>query len=146
MQRLAEACSVGEAVLVIVMCTHMALAQEVVLHGVPSVKIAEHGTHRVASDLSSDQAEKWQCVVLHENGKYYWASREMKMLRVVRGVGYATYLTDDGSGYIRVREADPAEREGEFVEPYRYVEHLLLGLSSVTYYGHTRSEKARSGR
>ena len=49
-----------------------------------------------------------------------------------------TYIAANGSGYVRVIK--PAMKAaasllGGASERYDYVEHLLIGLDSVTYYG-----------
>ena len=79
-----------------------------------------------------------RCVVSEVGGRYYWATRQNKEL-IRRSAGaFITYSAIDGSGYVRV--IDPAFKATvALVSPtesrFDYVEHLLIGLRTVTYYG-----------
>ena len=55
-----------------------------------------------------------------------------------RNGAFTTYVALNGTGYVRVMAPNVAET-GFPVTPaeerFEYVEHILLGLASVTYYG-----------
>jgi|GEM_PF-1483766 len=109
-----------------------------VFNGVPIVKISEGGLERLPETLSVEAAINLGCVISEIGGRYYWATRQNKEL-IRRSAGaFITYSAIDGSGYVRV--LDPAfKAAAALVSPtesrFDYVEHLLIGLRSVTNYG-----------
>jgi hypothetical protein len=59
------------------------------------------------------------------------------MIRLYSGA-FITFLATDGSGYVRIIAPgmkDSASLMGDAESSFDYVEHLLIGLRSVTYYG-----------
>jgi hypothetical protein len=109
-----------------------------VFKGLPTVKISEGGVSRVPENITRDMAENLKCIVSKIGGSYYWASREnVKLLRIDSGA-FSTFIAENGSGYIRLVNPDlkdAASLMSETEAKYDYVEHLLIGLPSVTYYG-----------
>ena len=112
-----------------------------VFAGLPGVKISEGGVERVPENVSRDRAVNLACVISRIGEKYYWASRENKeMVRIASGA-FITFLAVDGAGYVRI--VAPGMKEavslmGDTETKFDYVEHALIGLRSVTYYGVTR--------
>ena len=112
-----------------------------VFSGIPVIKVSEGGTERLPETIRRDSAVNLRCVVSEIDGKYYWATRENKeMVRHASGA-FVTYVAIDGSGYVRI--VDPsAKGAASLMSPtetkFDYVEHLLVGLRSVTYYGHAQ--------
>jgi hypothetical protein len=112
-----------------------------VFSGVPSQKISEAGIDRRVDAISRQLAVNLRCVVSEIDGRFYWASRDNKELIRHRGGSFVTYIAVDGSGYIRV--IDPAYKAtasamSSTEAKFDYVEHLLLGLRSVTYHGNSQ--------
>lgn len=112
-----------------------------VFAGIPSVKISEGGVERISENLSRDQAVNLGCVISRIGDDYYWASRENKALVRIEGVAFITFLAVDGAGYVKT--VVPGMKKtvslmGETEMKFDYVEHLLIGLKSVTYYGVTK--------
>lgn len=109
-----------------------------VFAGIPTVKISEGGVERLQEDLDRRSAANLECVISKIGEDYYWASRHnVPLLRVESGA-FITFIALTGAGHIRV--VDPGMKGavsllGEAHEKFDYVEHLLIGLSSVTYYG-----------
>jgi len=109
-----------------------------VFTGVPNVKISEGGSERLVEAVPRSQAANLQCVISESGGKYYWATRGNKELSRNVGGAFITYIAVDGSGYVRI--IDPQRKSiassmSETEAKFDYVEHALLGLRSVTYYG-----------
>ena len=109
--------------------------------GIPSVKISEGGTDRVVEKLERTNASNLAVVISEINGRYYWASRENKELSVSEAGAFITFTAVDGSGYVRI--LDPQMKSAaslayDSAKAFDYVEHLLIGLNSVTYYGTPR--------
>lgn len=109
-----------------------------VFKGLPIVKISEGGVSRVPENITRDRAVNLKCIISKISGAYYLASREnVKLLRIDSGA-FSTFVAENGSGYIRMVNSDfknTASLMSETEAKYDYVEHLLIGLRSVTYYG-----------
>ena len=106
--------------------------------GRPLINISEGGIERIVTDVPKDQAPNFACIISQISGKYYWASRENVELVAVQGGAFTTFTATNGSGYVRV--LDPQMKQAATLmggpeSNYYYVEHLLVGLRSVTYYG-----------
>lgn len=109
-----------------------------IFKGRPILKISEGGVSRVPEDLDTAKAANLKCVISKIGDAYFWASRQnTKLIRIESGA-FITYVAPNGAGYVRVinpalksAAALMSETEGMF----DYVEHALIGLRSVTYYG-----------
>jgi hypothetical protein len=113
-------------------------AVETIFTGRPSVKISEGGVSRNVEDLNKDRAINLECVISNLEGKYYWASRENTLLARVESGSFVTFVALNGSGYVRIinpKMKSMTALMSETEEKYDYVEHILIGLRSVSYYG-----------
>jgi len=112
--------------------------EEIVFSGLPNMKISEAGISRVVEEITGDKAIEYKCTITKIKDKYYWTTRENKeMVPVMRGA-YITFIAVNGSGYVRVIRPEMKKAVSlldDTVKSFDYVEHLLLGLKSVTYYG-----------
>ena len=109
--------------------------------GIPSVKISEGGVERLPEQLQRAEAVNLQCVISRIGDDYYWASRENTPLVRHAAGAFITYIAIDGSGYVRViapELRDAAALLGPTEAKFEYVEHMAIGLRSVTYYGSRR--------
>lgn len=110
-----------------------------VFRGRPQLKVNEGGVERLAENVPSQTALNLVAVVSKIGDKFYWASREnVPMIEVDGGGAYVTYVAVNGSGYVRVLKADMKKMAALIDDTgakFDYVEHLLIGLKSVTYYG-----------
>jgi hypothetical protein len=109
--------------------------------GLPAVKVSEGGVERVPESLVRSNAVDVACVISEIGGKYYRAMRDNKeMVRRTSGA-FTTYIAVDGSGYVRVVDSG-AKRAAALIPAteatFDYVEHLLVGLRTVTYFGSAR--------
>lgn len=110
----------------------------VVFKGLPVVKISEGGVSRVPENITRDRAVNVKCIISKTGGSYYWASRENVKLSRIDSGAFFTFVAENGSGYIRLVNPDlkdAASLMSETEAKYDYIEHLLIGLRSVTYYG-----------
>lgn len=127
------------AFLVLTMATVVHAQQSLtVFKGVPIMKISEGGDTHTPEKLTRDKAVNYKCVISKIGESYYWASRENVKLIPTRSGAFVTYVAENGSGYIRVvipDLKDSASMMSETEAKYDYVEHLLIGLRSVGYYG-----------
>jgi len=112
-----------------------------VFAGIPGIKISEGGVERVPENLSRERAVNVSCVISRIGDRYYWASRENKEMTRVASGAFITFFAVDGAGYVRI--VAPGMKQavslmGDTETTFDYVEHALIGLKSVTYYGVTR--------
>ena len=124
-----------------IVVTHAYAQSRTVFAGIPVIKVSESGVERLPENLPRDKAVNFACVISEIDGKYYWATRDNKeMVRRTSGA-FTTYFSVDGSGYVRVVDAT-AKGAASLMSPteakFDYVEHLLVGLRSITYYGNAR--------
>ena len=113
-------------------------AQILTFTGIPSVKLTETGVERTSEKIELSKAKSVSCVIKEIDGKFFWETRGNKPLLKTENTAFITFLAVDGSGYIRVIK--PTQKEAASVmsiteKSFDYVEHLTLGLRSVTYYG-----------
>jgi hypothetical protein len=95
----------------------------------------------VPETLSRDKAVNLECVISKIGEVYYWASRENKRMVRIESGAFITFVAMNGSGYVRM--IAPGMKKavslmGDAETKFDYVEQLLIGLQSVTYYGVTR--------
>lgn len=112
-----------------------------VFSGIPSVKVSEGGVERLPETLVRKNAVNLSCVISEIGGRFYWASRENKEMRRQESGAFITYFAIDGAGYVRVINPQmkaAAALMSPTEEAFDYVEHALIGLRSVTYYGVTK--------
>ena len=117
----------------------------IVFTGVPEIRISEGGINRVQENLTKEKASKFKCTITKIDDKYYWTSRENVELVPITSGAFVTFWAVNGSGYVRIIRPEMNEEvrkigamAGDPEEKYDYVEHLLLGLKSVTYYGNAK--------
>ena len=114
-------------------------AQSFMFTGIPSVKVIEGGIERNSENLVQARAKDALCVITEIDGKFFWASRDNKQLvKFDTGGAFLIFLAVDGSGYIRLIKSNQKEAAAAMSDTereYDYIEHLLLGLRTITYYG-----------
>lgn len=127
-------------ILVVVVCFFSSIcnAQSFSFTGIPSVKVIEGGVERNIEKIEPTKASSVACNIKEVDGKFFWETRGNKQLQVIDSGAFITFLATDGSGYVRLIK--PSLKEAASVmskteKSFDYVEHLNLGLRSVTYYG-----------
>ena len=96
------------------------------LTGSPTVRVdtTPEGTSR--RQLTAAEAKEHGLKISIVNGRYFWTNRQNEPL-TVRQSGEFTYLSSKDPGqYVRFRRIN---------DRLAYVEHLDMGLGSVTYWG-----------
>lgn len=115
--------------------------EEIVFSGVPAVKISEGGASRVVEDLKGTKASGAECIITKIGDKYLWKTRNNVELLLVQSGAFMTFVATNGAGYVRIIPSDLKEAASlmdETEKKYDYVEHMLIGLRSVTYYGKSK--------
>ncbi len=129
--------------LIILIVSAPSFAEEsIIFTGIPKIKISEGGVTRTPENVTKDKAFQFKCTITKMDDKYYWTSRGNVALLPIASGAFITYWAVNGSGYVRVTKPEmraELKRTGAVIgDPeakFDYVEHLLLGLKSVTYYG-----------
>ena len=115
--------------------------EEIVFTGIPEIKIIEAGTNRIPVKLSKAKAMEYKCTITKVEGKYYWTTRENVELISLKSGACITFVASTGSGYVRIIDPemkDVASFMGDTEEKFDYIEHLVLGLKTITYYGKSK--------
>jgi len=130
------------AILIVATNGSAALQVTTVFKGIPTFKISEGGIERSPESLPRDRAVNLECVISRIGEKHYWASRENKELVAIEAGPFITFVAIDGAGYVRIVKPEMKKAVylamSETESKFDYVEHLLIGLRSVTYYGSIR--------
>lgn len=109
-----------------------------VFRGTPRVKISEGGNARTPEPVAPNRAPDLAVVISQIGDRYYWASRENVELVPIESGAFVTFVATNGAGYIRVIHPEAkssAALMSSTEEQFDYVEHLIVGLRSITYYG-----------
>ena len=129
-------------VLILLNTSPLFAGESIIFTGIPEIKISEGGLSRIPENINSEKALGYKCTISKLDDKYLWTTRENTELIPVESGSYITFLAVNGSGYIRVIKPDMKDvvkqmgaMAGDPEEKFDYVEHLLLGLKSITYYG-----------
>ena len=114
--------------------------EEIVFTGIPEIKLrVVNGTQDTTEKLSQAKSIEYKCTITKIDDKYYWTTRENVELIPIQSTYpeiWTTFIAANGSGYVRVVDPEMKKifyKDGEL--PYDYMEHLLLNLSTITYYG-----------
>lgn len=103
-------------------------ASATVLEGIPSVRIDSSEVGATRHVLSAQEAAQSRLTVGLSEGRYYWTSRENRVLQPIVS-GEFTYLTADPGHYIRFTRLN---------DRISYAEHVDLPSGSVTWWGELR--------
>ena len=129
--------------LILLLLVHIPLAigqEQVVLEGLPTKRIERTAEFSTATVISGLESQSSAVRITKADDIYYWSSRgNIPMSRIEDGI-YITYVAVDGSGYVRTlnaiaREVFQRQASDDQVGQTMYVEHILVGLESLTYYG-----------
>jgi len=117
---------------------------EVVLDGLPKLRVSENGVVRTVEDIALEDAEVEACLIQRIGNRYYWATNEYVQVTRFEHGSFVTFVAMDGSGYVRLLDPDARSifdglnrTDGD----YDYVEHFVLGMTTVTYFGYRRDQR-----
>ena len=121
-------------VVLIALCSLSGFADETVFSGTPAIRVTVLAADDpLREELGADKGVEFAVQIVESGGRYYWATRQMKEMRAHESVGYVTYVAEDGSGYVRVSRGFG---KGISDGPYDYLEHLNIGLNTISYLGY----------
>jgi hypothetical protein len=99
------------------------------LQGEPSVRVEITPEGAVRQKLGAEEAARERLEVSIVNNRFYWTSRDNRLLSL-KTAGEFVYLASlDPGHYIRFRQVN---------DRISYVEHVDTGFGSVTYWGELR--------
>ena len=71
---------------------------EVVLNGLPKLRVSENGVVRTVEDIALEDAEGEACLIQRIGNRYYWATHaNVQVTRFEHG-SFVTFVAMDGSG------------------------------------------------
>ena len=105
----------------------------VALYGSPLVKIesGQDGTELVS--MSPSQRQEFHVGIVKRDGRYFWSTREDRELLHTQSGAYHLFIDPLGGGYVKVEVTSLLLPDSD--TPIRYIEHLSLGLATLTYWG-----------
>lgn len=119
-------------------------SETIVFIGEPELKISEGGLDRVIDTLQKTVSNKNRCMITRQNNTFFWKSRGYTKLIKIDSGAFTTYIAENGSGYIRISKPglrelikNSATHTNDPEAHFNYVEHLLIELKSITYWGNS---------
>ena len=111
---------------------------EEVFVGIPLAKTELSGEQLQRTQIDKNDQLEFKVIIVKEGDRFFWKTREMKELTRHQRGRFVTYQAVDGTGYVRVDLSGGAT--GELNVPgssldVGYLEHLKLGLNTITYQG-----------
>ena len=103
-------------------------AEEIFI-GTPIARTVLDGEQAQRTMLDSSSQSEFQIIIQRDGDRYFWKTREMKEPEIHQSGLFVTYQALDGSGYVRIDSSANAS------SPVGYIEHLKLGLATITYQG-----------
>jgi hypothetical protein len=103
-------------------------AETEVFVGTPLIRVDTDATESKRTELSDTAGKKYECRVVRQGRKYFWASRGSRELTRANAGDWTYYVSPEGSGYVKVLS-------GDVTLPYEYMEHVTSELKTVTYWG-----------
>ena len=111
---------------------------EEVFVGLPLAKTELSGEYLERTKLDKGDQLEFKVIIVKEGDRFFWKTREMKELTRHQSGLFVTYQAVDGAGYVRVDLSGGAI--GDLKVPgspsdIGYIEHIKLGLNTITYQG-----------
>lgn len=114
-------------------------APRIVFSGTPSKKMQNAAIQCDHFEVPDFDPTKFKLIITEENGRYFWTTRDdTELTKVVNSTGaYTTYIANNGVGFVRIQDhATTAVLHSKIPSyTYDYMEILLQGLTTITYFG-----------
>ena len=92
----------------------------------------------MAENIKANQAAGLKCTITRIGEKYFWTTRNNVEMIPIKSGAFLTLVATSGAGYVRIilpENKEAAALMDETEKKYDYVEHMLIGLRTVTYFG-----------
>ena len=114
--------------------------------GTPDTRVTSDATGSSVDVVPLDRRHNARLEIAVEGERFYWATREMRMLELVYdSPAYVIFAAVDGTGYIKMAKfwdenALTASKRSQILQAqpveHDYMEHLVdYGLAAITYFG-----------
>jgi hypothetical protein len=114
---------------------HPAEAQ-LVFDATPTVRVDSYEAKTVRRTLPKQVGARNRVTITYRGGRYYWTSREDKELVHSRSGAFHIFVATDGGGYVKVCDQQELPEQMRSPGPrFRFMEHVTLHLSTITYWG-----------
>lgn len=101
-------------------------ADQIVFEGTPVVRARGSLEKSYNEQLSEKGQEEYKLIIVKTGDDYIWRSRENKKLVYHKSGIYDYFNQPEGAGYIKITKNE---------DGYVYMEHIHLGLETITYWG-----------
>ena len=119
------------------LCLALPAGAELVFEARPTVRIDASKEGAVRETLSRLDQERTRITIVWRDGKYFWASRDAAEL-TLQGRSGPTYLFAEphGAGYVKIFDTHVFPESVRVAgRRYLFMEHVHLGLGTITYWG-----------
>ncbi len=100
--------------------------QTIVLNGLPLIQNKASFENSSNAKMTESQSNEYRLLIIKHGDNYFWASRNNKQLILRISGAFHIFIEPGGAGYIKIMNSD----EGAL-----YMEHMSIGLQTVTYWG-----------
>jgi hypothetical protein len=108
--------------------------------GRPTTKVESNDTKTVRTVLTKSAQAECAVTIIQHDGRYFWASREDRELVHTSSGTFHYFTAPDGAGYVKVFDTHSVPRAMRPPGPrFRFMEHVSLGLWTITYWGATET-------
>ena len=113
--------------------------------GYPNIRhICDEKIKVVTDQIYGDKKDEYKCIITKDDeGAYYWASRENKLLVHRISGAYDIFVEISGAGIIKIADdyflSVSDENRPKLGESYQYFESMSLGLATYAYWGKANS-------
>jgi len=102
-------------------------AKQIVFEGTPLTRNSSSDESTKNEQVAGKTQLDYKLIITKDGGDYIWFSRERKNLIHSKSGVYDYFVNPDGSGYIKITRMVDGK--------YLYLEHMSLGLQTITYWG-----------
>lgn len=121
--------------LVLIGAIPFSFAAEVEFHGTPVVQVHVSENSFATQQIEPRRAKELEVVIVRTEGGFIWASRNNVRMEKIESGQFVTYVATNGSGYVKILLRQNGELQQGIEVRLTYVEHLTIGLTTITYYG-----------
>lgn len=98
----------------------------VVLNGTPLIQCSSSIEGSQNIQLNEGQQAESRLLITKKGDKYFWSTRQNRELTKHQSGIYTIFLEKNGAGYIKVLKNE---------DKVLYMEHMGIGLQTITYWG-----------
>jgi len=116
------------ALVILLLTPAICIAQQeiVVLKGTPIIQNKSSVEESGNFPLTESQQAESRLIITKKGQKYYWTTRQDRELTKHESGMYTIFLETKGAGYVKAMKT---------ADKVIYMEHLSIGLETITYWG-----------